>query len=89
MEVLKLATDCAEAINTEGGTITLQIAKGAIPKGWPRGEILAETKSEEGRIIRVYRFSAAKVLALLVREGLIEVSYSGEEMILRLGEGAG
>jgi hypothetical protein len=85
MDVLKLATDCAEAMETEG-TITLQIPKGSIPKIWPKGELLAERRDEKGRTIGVYRFDAGAILAFLVREGLIDVSYSGEEMIIRLGE---
>jgi hypothetical protein len=74
MDVLRLAQDCREAMAKGGekAEITLQISKGALPKGWPRGKMLAETQNQEGRIIRVYRFSAAKVLALLLREGLIE-----------------
>jgi len=69
MSPTDLARDAAEAI-AAGTHMTLVRRRGAkAPKGFPRGELLAE--NDDGR--NVYSYDPLRVLAWMKANGLIEV----------------
>lgn len=64
-ELLQQAQDCLDFSATIG--LTLVIPKGGKPKGFPRGEILAEFKDET-----VYNFNPKKIIQWCKKNGIGE-----------------
>ena len=58
----------------EPGTlgVTMTVPKGSMPRGFPRGELLNEMRRND-RIERTYSFDPAKIIAWLIRQGLVEM----------------
>ncbi|MDP3139815.1 MAG: hypothetical protein Q8N17_26195 [Burkholderiaceae bacterium] len=71
MTPLELAATAARAM-AEPGTVgvVLTLPKGGMPRGFPRGELLNEME-RGGRVERTYHFDPAKVIAWLVKNGLV------------------
>lgn len=77
MKPLELAATAARAI-AEPGTVgvVLTIPKGGMPRGFPRGELLNEL--ERGGIVeRTYHFDPHRVIAWLIRNGLVTMERTG------------
>ena len=83
MKPIDIAKKAIETM-TQPGTLglTLVIPKGTLPKGFPRGELLDETR-RNGRVERTYSFAPEKVLEYLVRNGLIELDRNGKMIIIK------
>lgn len=81
MKPLELAAEAARAL-AEPGTVgvVLTVPKGGLPKGFPRGELLNEME-RAGRVERTYSFDPAKVIAWLMRNGLVEMERTGERVL--------
>lgn len=81
MSPLEMAAAAAQAM-TEPGTlgVTLTVAKGGMPRGFPRGELLNEM-SRGGQVQRTYSFDPAKVIAWLVKHGLVEMERTGDRTL--------
>lgn len=78
MTPLEMSASAARAM-AEPGTVgvVLTIAKGGMPKGFPRGELLNEME-RNGRVERTYSFNPEKVLAWLIHNGLIEMERTND-----------
>lgn len=81
MSPLELAETALRAL-AEPGTVgvVLTIPKGGMPRGFPRGELLNEWR-RNGQIERTYHFDPTKIIAWLVRNGLIEASRTDERTL--------
>jgi hypothetical protein len=78
MTPLEMAGAAARALAGPGTLgITLTIAKGGMPRGFPRGELLNEME-RNGLVERTYSFNPEKVLAWLIHNGLIEMERTNE-----------
>lgn len=86
MTPLQMAMECATAA-AQGCGAVLTVPNGGMPRGFPRGELLNEC-NRGGRVERTYRFEPDRVLAWLVRNGLIVVE-RGEGRTLRISEPKG
>lgn len=70
LEMAHVATRAISELGTLGGVLTVR--KGGMPSGFPRGELLNEM--ERGGVVeRTYSFDPTKVIAWLLRNGLVEV----------------
>ena len=78
MTPLEMAANAARAL-AEPGTIgvVLTIPKGGMPRGFPRGELLNEME-RNGRVERTYHFNPQKVIAWLIKNGLVEMERTNE-----------
>jgi len=85
MTPLQMAHECAQAA-AQGCGAVLVVQKGSMPRGFPRGELLNE-RELGGVIERTYRFDPERVLAWLLRHGLIAVE-RGEGRTLRISSPA-
>ena len=86
MTPLQMAVECSKAA-AQGCGAVLVVPKGGMPKGFPRGELLNE-RDRGGVVERPYRFDPNRVLAWLVRNGLIAVE-RGQGQVLRISEPKG
>lgn len=77
MKPLELAATAARAI-AEPGTVgvVLTVPKGGLPRDFPRGELLNEMK-RAGCVERTYHFDPHKVIAWLIRNGLVVMERTG------------
>ena len=77
MKPLELAATAARAL-AEPGTVgvVLTVPKGGLPRGFPRGELLNEM--ERGGVVeRTYHFDPHRVIAWLIRNGLVVMERTG------------
>ncbi len=81
MKPLEMAAAAARAM-AEPGTlgVVLTVPKGGMPRGFPRGELLNEMQ-RDGRVERTYSFDPARVIAWLIRHGLVEMERTGERAL--------
>jgi hypothetical protein len=81
MEPLELAATAARAL-AEPGTVgvVLTVPKGGLPRSFPRGELLNEME-RSGRIEHTYHCDPSKVIAWLLRNGLVEMERTGERTL--------
>lgn len=85
MTPLEMAAIAANALATPGNLgMVLTIKKGSMPKGFPRGELLNEMR-RNGDIERTYNFDPAKVIAWLIKNGLVEMERA-DDKTLRFSE---
>lgn len=81
MNALELARTSAAAMVEPGSLgVVLTIPKGGMPRGFPRGELLNEM-NRNGQIERTYHFDPAKVIAWLIRNGLVEMCRTDEKTL--------
>lgn len=81
MKPLEMAATAARAL-AEPGTlgVVLTVPKGGMPRGFPRGELLNEME-RGGRVERTYSFDPDRVIAWLIRNGLVEMERTGERTL--------
>jgi len=81
MTPLEMAANAARAL-AESGTVgvVMTIAEGGMPRGFPRGELLNEME-RDGIVERTYHFNPEKVIAWLIRNGLIEMERTNDTTI--------
>ena len=81
MKPLELAATAARAL-AEPGTVgvVLTIPKGGMPQGFPRGELLNEVE-RRGVVERTYHFDPHRVIAWLIRNGLVVMERTGENTL--------
>jgi hypothetical protein len=77
-----MAHEAARALDSGCGKITFVVPKGATPRGFPRGELMCEQK-RDGRIEYIRQYDPEKVLAWLVKHGLITVVWDGSVVQFR------
>jgi hypothetical protein len=81
MKPLELAATAARALAEPGACgVVLTVPKGGLPRGFPRGELLNEME-RAGRVERTYHFELSKVIAWLLRNGLVEMERTGERTL--------
>jgi hypothetical protein len=77
-----MAAECMQAIaRPENCFVVLTIAKGKMPKGFPRGELYNE-RTRLGIVERTYCFNAEKVLTWLVKNQLVVLRKTGERSMV-------
>lgn len=78
MTPLEMAANAARAM-VEPGTVgvVLTIPKGSLPRSFPRGELLNEME-RDGQVERTYHFNPEKVLAWLIKNGLVEMGRTND-----------
>ena len=87
MKPLELAATAARAMASPGTIgVVLTVPKGGLPRTFPRGELLNEMRCD-GRIERTYHFDPAKVIAWLIKNGLVEMEKT-EDRVLSFREPA-
>ncbi len=81
MTPLEMAAVAARAI-AEPGTlgVVMTLRKGGMPRGFPRGELLNEMQ-RGGVVERTYSFDPAKVIAWLLKNGLVEMERTDERTL--------
>ena len=81
MTPLEMAATAARAM-AEPGTlgVVMTLRKGGMPRGFPRGELLNEMV-RGGTVERTYSFDPAKVIAWLLKNGLVEMERTGERSL--------
>lgn len=78
---LDLAAMAAKAMAEPGAHgVLITIPKGSMPRGFPRGELLNEFE-RGGRIERTYHFDPAKVIAWLIKNQLVEMERTGDNVL--------
>ena len=78
MTPLEMAAIAVRAMAEPGPVgVVLTIPKGSMPRGFPRGELLNEMK-RDGRVERTYHFSPEKVIAWLIKNGLVEMELTND-----------
>lgn len=78
MTPLEMAAAAAEALAEPGMVgVLLTMPKGKMPRGFPRGELINEMK-RNGVLECTYHFNPERVLAWLVKHGLIVIERTGE-----------
>lgn len=81
MKPLELAELAARALAAPGTVgVLLTVPKGGLPRGFPRGKLLNEME-RGGRVERTYHFDPNKVIAWLIRNGLVEMERTGERTL--------
>ena len=81
MTPLEMAAAAAQAMATPGTLgVSLTVPRGGLPRNFPRGELLNEML-RNGRVERTYSFDPARVIAWLIRNGLVEMERVGEKTI--------
>lgn len=70
MTPIEMVVECIESISHGGVMLTLP--RGKMPKGFPRGEVLNEME-RDGVVEVTRRFNPTKVLAWLVRNGIVRM----------------
>ena len=81
MTPLEMAAVAARAI-AEPGTlgVVMTLRKGGMPRGFPRGELLNEMQ-RGGVVERTYSFDPARVIAWLLKNGLVEMERTDERTL--------
>jgi hypothetical protein len=81
MTPLEMAAMASQAIMGSGTLgVVMTLRKGSIPRGFPRGELLNEMQ-RGGVVERTYSFDPAKIIAWLLKNGLIEMERTGDGML--------
>lgn len=84
MTPIELAHACAQALASpdmgKNGVI-LTVPKGCLPKGFPRGTLLCESK-RDGVVVRTSSYDPLKVLKFLQRTGAVSVTTDGTTMTI-------
>lgn len=81
MSPLELAATAARALAEPGAVgVVLTMPKGGLPRGFPRGEMLNEV-ARGGIVERTYHFDPSKVIAWLLRNGLVEMERTGDRTL--------
>ena len=76
MTPLQMAAAAAQAMASPGVFgVLLTIRKGGMPRGFPRGELLNEM-DRGGVVERTYSFDPSRVIAWLLKNGLVEMERS-------------
>lgn len=89
MTPLQMAHAAAEALADGGPTagVVLDVPRGGLPRGFPRGELLNER--QQGRSVRrTYSFDPQRVIAWLLVNGLVEAERTGERTMVFREPGA-
>ena len=82
MRPLELAADAARSMVGPGTPgLILTIPKGALPHGFPRGELLNEMR-RNGVVERTYRFDPSRVIAWLIRNDLVKMSRRSDNSLV-------
>jgi hypothetical protein len=81
MTPLQMAQEAANAMAQPGHCgVTLTLKKGGMPKGFPKGSLLNEM--ERGGIVEcTYSFDPAKVIAWLIKNGLVVMERASPTML--------
>lgn len=81
MRPIEMAAEAARAMTGPGFVgLVLTVPKGSLPRGFPRGKLLNEME-RGGRVERTYHFDPAKIIAWLIRNGMIEMERTAENEI--------
>lgn len=81
MSPLQMAHAAAEALAQPGHCgVILTAPKGAMPKTFPRGELLNE-RERNGVTERTYNFDPEKVIAWLVKNELVTMERTNDRML--------
>jgi hypothetical protein len=81
MTPLQMAAAAAQALASPGTLgVTLTVRRGGLPKTFPRGELL-NSMERCGRVESTYSFDPHKVIAWLLKNGLVEIERKDNTMI--------
>lgn len=73
----EMAEAAVQALTTPGTLgVVLDVTRGGLPRGFPRGELLNERQVDGRFVRRTYSFDPQRVIAWLVVHGLIQCSQS-------------
>ena len=81
MTPIQMAQAAAQALAQPAHCgVILTIPKGKMPKGFPKGELLNEFV-RNGEVGRTYNFDPAKVIAWLIKNGMIVMTRTGDQTL--------